>query len=611
MSDPLTAPGPEDAAPTEEARVGLVDGAVPATTSRFFCVLDDHAIVQLDDLVCCTQKLPDGRDLSHFGIVVEGSGEIEGAEWASDTQRIADQTMPGQAVRRVEVQVLRTVPELWLAPRPGAEISIASGLEREQALFVDQMDDRLPVGLDQSGQPLWADFSFMNGEKGGHVSITGISGVATKTSYATFLLYQLFETTQGRALLGQQAPNARALVFNVKGEDLLHLDRPNRRFQTDAEAQAGWRALGVEAPAQFQSVRIYAPRSRAAQQNAIVADVSSRPHGEVTVYGWTPLDFIRLGLLRFCFTEDEDRRTQVGFVEQRVRVQLARHCYPLDDGSGAVVIDDPPPQTSHNFERIAIAGRPAKSSGEGQGVIRDFSDLVDFLVTVCDPAGGDPDWQGGVQQGTLAAFVRRMLALQPRMGHLIAIGVERVSLDEHVTVVDIHSLHDAAQRFVVGALLEEVFAAKQGTGREPLRFIVLDELNKYAPRQGHSPLKELLVDIAQRGRSLGVLLIGAQQSALDVDAAIFRNAALKVAGRLDAAEASDYRFLSAELRERAARFLPGTMVLDQPLIPAPIPLRFPFPSYATNVAEAGEADPEHARADTDDAFDRAAGRFAD
>ena len=104
----------------------------------------------------------------------------------------------------------------------------------------------------------------------------------------------------------------------------------------------------------------------------------------------------------------------------------------------------------------------------------------------------------------------------------------------------------------------------------------------------------MLIDIAARGRSLGVLLIGAQQSAGDVDGNIIRNAALKVAGRLDAGEAGEYRFLTAELRERAARFLPGTMVLDQPLIPAPIPLRFPFPAFATNVAEGRSAVPEAA-----------------
>ena len=170
-------------------------------------------------------------------------------------------------------------------------------------------------------------------------------------------------------------------------------------------------------------------------------------------------------------------------------------------------------------------------------------------------------------------------------------------------MVDIHGLHDAAQRFVVGALTSPIFEEKQGSGREPLRFIVLDELNKYAPRTGRSPIKEVLVDIAARGRSLGVLLIGAQQSAGDVDANIIRNAAVKVVGRLDAGESAEYRFLSPELRERAARFLPGTMVLDQPLIPAPLPLRFPFPAFATCVAESAPDPGEQARAEAD-AFQR-------
>ena len=142
--------------------------------------------------------------------------------------------------------------------------------------------------------------------------------------------------------------------------------------------------------------------------------------------------------------------------------------------------------------------------------------------------------------------------------------------------------------------------------------MLLDELNKYAPREGSSPLKELLVDIAERGRSLGVLLIGAQQSALDVEPAIVRNAALKVAGRLDAGEAGEYRFLTPELRTRATRFLPGTMVVDQPIIPAPIPLRFPFPSFATNVSEAALRRPgRQTRTRADDALRLAFGEELD
>ncbi|MDP8928371.1 MAG: ATP-binding protein, partial [Actinomycetota bacterium] len=187
---------------------------------------------------------------------------------------------------------------------------------------------------------------------------------------------------------------------------------------------------------------------------------------------------------------------------------------------------------------------------------------------------------------TVQAFVRRLFAMRRRVGHLVTAGVPSIDLDRsRLSVVDISRLHDSAQRFVVGALLNDVWDSKQGTGREPLRFVVLDELNKYAPREGFSPLKELLVDIAERGRALGVILIGAQQAATDVAPAIIRNAAVKVVGRLDALEASEYKFLGRELRERAIRFLPGTMAVDQPLVPAPIPLRFPFPGFATNLDE--------------------------
>lgn len=573
---------------TSERSVGLVDGALPATTRRFTAVLHDHAIVQLDDLVASSHTLPDGVVLTHYGIVVESSGHIEGAALASDTERIAHaHTMPGVTARRIEVQVLRTVPELWLPPSPGAEVRhVGSGLERDTALFLDQMTHPLAVGLDQSGAPVFADFAFLNGEKGGHVSISGVSGVATKTSYALFLLYMLFESDAGRRLLGAHGPQTRAIVFNVKGEDLLHLDRPNARFHRSPDAARGFAALGVPSPGAFSSVRLYAPRSAGSRAGAVASDVTSRPSDEVAAFGFSPADFVREGLLRFCLADEEDTRSQVAFVEQKVRLQLARFAYPLQNEPGALVLCEPPEGTSYVFSRVVAERREPRAAGAGH-VFRTFEDLVELLDRKLTPdlPSYDASFAAGVQPGTCLAFLRRIYAMSQRLGHLVTTGVSRVTLERSITVVDIHALHDAAQRFVVGALLSRIFEEKQGRGREPLRFVVLDELNKYAPRQGTSPIKEVLVDIAARGRSLGVLLVGAQQSALDVDPNIIRNAALKVVGRLDAGEASEYRFLSNELRERAARFLPGTMVLDQPIIPAPLPLRFPFPAFATCVAE--------------------------
>lgn len=568
--------------------VGLIDGSQSSTTRRFRVVLNEDCVVQLDDLVACSQALPDGRIVWHYGIVVEGRGEIEGAEIASDTHRItAAGTMPGVTSRQVEVQVLRTLPELWLPPEPGAAVYRALGLHRDSALFLDQMDaaTRLPAGLDQSGAPVFIDFTFLNGEKGGHVSISGVSGVATKTSYALFLLYLLFETDSGRRMLGAHAPNTRALVFNVKGEDMLHIDRPNSRFGRAERASEQWARLGVSAPGAFQNVGLFAPKLAAAQGN-VVTSVASRSTDDVVPFGWPPALFIKEGLLRFCFAEEDDQRTQVPFLEQRVRIQLARWAFPLENEPGAVVLCEPPVGTSFVFDRIVQEKRSARRAGEGVP-IRSFDDLLDYLSVVVSPDDtlANAAWYVNAAAGTRSAFLRRLYAQGPRLGHLISLGVTSVQLDKAVTVVDIHSLHDSAQRFVVGALLSRIFDEKQGLGREPLRFIVLDELNKYAPRTGTSPIKEVLVDIAARGRSLGVILIGAQQSASAVDANIIRNAAIKVVGRLDASEAEEYRFLSSEVRERASRFLPGTMVIDQPLIPAPLPIRFPFPAFATNVAE--------------------------
>ena len=102
-------------------------------------------------------------------------------------------------------------------------------MRRDEALFFDGMERQLPIGLSRDGEPLFANLDFLDGTRGAHVSISGISGVATKTSYATFLLHSLF--TSGA--LGGEAANTHALVFNVKGEDLLFLDQENGRLRDE------------------------------------------------------------------------------------------------------------------------------------------------------------------------------------------------------------------------------------------------------------------------------------------------------------------------------------------------------------------------------------------
>jgi DNA helicase HerA-like ATPase len=529
--------------------------------------------------------VPKAGEVRTYGVVTEAEAIYEGAQYESDTHRIAELgIMPAQKVRTARVAVTRVDPEVWVSADPGETVDRATGEERRRALYADQMERPLAVGLGRDGLPVHIDLDFFDGRKGGHMSIAGISGVATKTSFALFFLRVL---TASPSIVGEAAANLRVLVFNVKGEDLLWLDKPNRLFAQAEGAAEGWAAIGVE-PAPFPSVRFWAPPRRGGGD--LIPDTGGRLEG-IDVFAWTPREFVDLGLLEFCFTDANDAKNQLPFIRERVQQQLQRFAADVEGMPGAIALRDPRDEPDGRWRRPI----PAAQAGR---IITDLPSLVEALEEFLDPDEGEPDqaWTGRVQLSTVSAFLRRMHAAASRVGHLVRSGQSR-RIDRaaaNVTVVAIQSLHEQAQRFVVGALLKETFQQKEATGhRLPLSVIVLDELNKYAPREGTSPLKDMLIDIAQRGRSLGVLLVGAQQTASRVASEVLENASIRVAGRLDAAEAerAEYGWMLPSTRARARLLKPGTMVVSQPAVPVPLVITFPFPPWATRKEEvAGDAD---------------------
>ena len=563
----------------DDSPVGLVLGSEASSTQEFRVVLHADEYLQLDDLVVVRTLVPKLGEVATYGVVTEVSSRYEGTQYESDTFRVAvEGTLPADKARSATVQIVRVLPETWIAPDAGQPVYRATGGERERALYVDEMreggrDRALPVGVTRDDEPVWLDMDFFDGTKGAHMSISGVSGVATKTSYALFFLRCI---TAHPEILGSSAKNLRVLVFNVKGEDLMFLDKPNSRF--NEEARDRWTSLGMDATP-FPSTSFWSP-SVGTESSEGIPDSGARSEG-VDAYRWTPKEFIDDGLLQFLFTEHSDARQQLTFVAERVAFQLQRYAREVDGQPGAVVLRDP------LFEK----GEGPVVPGPDEAVIKTLPDLVEQVRTYLEPDDDHPviDWTGRVAQGTVGAFMRRLYGSLPRVSRLVRAGKTR-RIDrsrEAVTVVDIHQLHDAAQRFVVGALIEEVHREKEGKGRFPLTVIVLDELNKYAPREGWSPIADTLVDIAQRGRSLGILLIGAQQSASRVDPDVLSNAAVRVSGRLDAAEAerSEYGWMLPSTRARARLLKPGTMVLSQPSIPAPTVLEFPYPPWATRPEE--------------------------
>ena len=558
--DPALEPSPE-----VSERVGMVIGTEDATPLAFWVGVSEDAYLQLDDAVIVDTQVPGRGTVRIAGIVQDVRARHEGATFDTDVFLVERGVLPVDTAVAAKVVATRFEPEIFVPPLPGLPAYRARGKDRDEALYFDQMERRVPAGLSRDGEPVFLDLDFLDGTRGAHVNISGISGVATKTTYALFLLYALFHSP----LLGRYRTNTKALVFNVKGEDLLWLDRPNARLT--AADREGYERLGLPA-GPFESVGLWAP-PRGGTGGEAVPHVEGRVGG-VTAFYWTVREFVREKYLRFLFAEADDERSQIADLVARVESYLDRETE-----------DDP----DHDAT-VLHGGYP----------VRDFDGLCEVIRANVED--DHSPWRGRIADATVAAFVRRLDAGRFRLDqhHLIwgreAEHPERHRVDweaNQVTVVDIHTLHDRAKRFVTGVVIKRLFEHKERMGtRQPLAFLVLDELNRYAPREGWSPIKEVLLDVAERGRSLGMILIGAEQTASEVERRIIANSAFRVVGRLDTAEAgrSEYGFLPAVTRDRASILKPGSMILQQPHIPIPVQIRFPFPSWATRADEAVDAE---------------------
>ena len=575
--------------------IGKVLGTEEATPLQFWFWVDPDSSVQLDDLVVLETEKPDGRIVKYFGVVDQVRKIHEGVTFESDVQSVMDGILPAQVSYSAHVLVTRVDPEEFIPPHPGDSVRKAEGAELEKALYQDAMSSKLPAGVLRSGAAVSLNFAFVNGENGAHVNISGVSGVATKTSYALFLLYSIFNS----AALGAERSNSKAVIFNVKGEDLMFLDKPNSKFaqkEGKVQSSSGFqtdRYQICELPKHpFTDVQFLAPPKSVSDRNVIIPDLEQRKEG-VTPYLWTLRDFCLGRMLPYCFA-DKDSSVNLGFLIGGLEDKLHKLALNQPDQPFLAVddwkLEDGGAELDFDIQFDAM----------GKTLLKTFEQLIGYLefkLLGQDGEGGDRRWQAQQNTGTLQAFVRRLRGVAKHLSPLIRGDLTKeqarkfkpnlLRADKQLSVVDIHRLNSYAQMFVVGVMLRDLFDAKEKQGRTPYVFVVLDELNKYAPREGISPIKDVLLDIAERGRSLGIILIGAQQTASEVERRIVGNASIRVVGRLDAAEAErpEYRFLPGAYRLRASILQPGTMIVQQPEVPTPVMVTFPFPAWATRADE--------------------------
>jgi len=446
--------------------------------------------------------------------------------------------------------------------------------EARIAYGVEEMAYPVVVGLVRNGGeavagPAYIDLDYLLGAKGGHVNVTGIAGVATKSSFLTILVQQVIRACRLHAEEHPEDPDkpqVRAVILNVKGFDLFWLDRWSSSFTE--EDLAAWREMGWDDPEPLSPVYC-APQRPDGDLAVPVGREDVRP------YSWSLEDVVRDDLFAYLFSDTERTDDNFALLLADIERILAREWRHGDGTPMRELRTDAPART--------------------------FQELFDwFEQGLADH--GDADFQrlqaGQHHPGTLRRFYRRLRRIVYESAGIFRLqGADSHPLDVRQmetgrpVVVDIESLGDHhLQRFVVAALLNQ--AAQEQMGPRALRgmhyLFMLDELNRFAPKGQTDPITRLVETVAAELRSRGVILLGAQQQASLVSPRVVENAAIRVLGRTGGHELRHdvYSFVPTELRDYVEQLGGADKLVHQPSFREPMAVRVPRPPWAMRSREA-------------------------
>ena len=256
---------------------------------------------------------------------------------------------------------------------------------------------------------------------------------------------------------------------------------------------------------------------------------------------------------------------------------------------GNAIDDEPTPEGGTRWP----IHRPAPPLAEQQPKVEILETGIKVVDLICTFAKGSKiGLFGGAGTGktVIVQELIRNIAYQHK-GRSVFAGVgerTREGNDMYVEMQDAGVLPQTA--LVFGQIIQEVYGMyAEATIDEradlPKKVIIfVDELNKYAPaRRGEtgSSILEYVLDIAARGRSLGVVLVSAAQFLSEVHPQVVGNCGTKVIGRSDSSELADaaYRFVSQDLKAHLTRLDKGELLLSHPIYRQPVKIEFPRPAY--------------------------------
>ena len=496
-----------------------------------------------------------------YGVVVEGFSftdllsplhDVLGHDGDPRSAAIAPTERP--EVRLYTAAVLRQIPEEPLQPVPMGEVFLASDDDVTLALRMDtytRADARtaIPIGLYRSGgmdSPIYLDADFLVGPEAAHLNITGVSGLATKTSAVEFILGSLFAhfpTSKG---------SVAAVCFNVKGPDLCYLDQPG---DLDANDLAMYDRLGVPARP-FDRVRYFAP------YKANLTSLNTLRSNEALMHNVSPLTWGLREVLQFAEVllnrDDVDAKADalIDFIKERV---LDREYKDPQMLPGQVYRVQSFADLERWFRDIILMLEGKGSEGYRTHHIATIRKVRNRLSNISLRCAGLVTDDGSVSDLPWGTFE-----------------------DRAVYVIDVAAAEEDAQDLIFARIVSKL---REHLERRDLGVshvvVFVDELNKYAPADGPDTyVRKMLLDIAERGRYLGLVLFGAQQFRSQVHRRVVGNSGTSLFGRMDGDELATpgYAVLSPATRTKLATLAKGDLMVRHPHFTQPIFLKFPRPA---------------------------------
>lgn len=461
------------------------------------------------------------------------------------------------SMNRVSASVLFNTESIALPLIENSRVYKCSKEGIIRALGLEKKERSIPCGIYSAYRgsggirvPVFLNSNFLIGPDGAHLNISGISGLGAKTSYATFLLkaIQQFNNENGSGIA--------MILLNVKQQDLLSIHVPNPNLSS--VDRSNYAELGMEVKP-FENVRYLIPFSRNDDGSYLKKeDVKSyKEEGCLSTFKFNYSTDHEA--LESIFSNVEDSTGTMESINSLV-------CNRSGDFQFCNMWSDVEVRIK---EYLDSGNFPIEKASSWNKYYRHFRNTIN-KSDIFSNSAPNPN----KKEVCLTDEINKI-----KSGDTLVVDIAK--LDDNTQGFVFSQIMDSVQRVMLGDGEDADFAPSHLRPKKILLFI--DELNKYAGKDvpKKSVILNQILELTERGRSLGTVLFGVEQFRSAIHDRVVGNSSTSAYGRTSPTEISQtiYRHLPKTYLNQMLRLNPGEFIVEHPLFRSAMSLKFPNPVY--------------------------------